>query len=229
MLVYIYAAMSLIVSPIAMRSTLVTHNKGAINMMFPNAGNIDTTYNELTTVYKHKLEHTSQYKNPTVHSTVHSLLSTMEITKPFINFYNSIKIKSQEKANELLYKMNKKTKVYIHIEQLIPHSEIYHIGITFKTVSSQVRYDMVGKSMDKYTDASIGGKHSLYSTTLLWEYTDKTLDEVMEFEKNMEHQYVLGVNDCRHYVRLLTAWACDKPTPIWLLAKLANQIRRTEQ
>jgi hypothetical protein len=223
MFFYIYIAIGLIISPFATRTVHVTHNRQNINFMIPNAGNINTTDRNYDTVFKNKQILTSGYENPQWRS---SPIEDNTITAT--NFYNSAESNSHDKVNEFLYLLNKKTKVYIHIEQLIPHNDIYHIGITFKTRSSQVRYDMVGKSMDRYAPESKEVRFQLYSTTLLWEYTDKTLDEVLEFEKNMQHNYILGINDCRHYVRYMTTWACDKPTPIWTLDILVNKIRNAE-
>lgn len=223
MFLYIYFAIRLIISPFATRTVQVTHNRHNINFMIPNAGNINITDRNYDSVFKNKQIPTDGYENPQLGSSPDE-----DNTITATNFYNSEENKSRDKVNEFLYLLNKKTKIYIHIEQLIPHSDIYHIGITFKTRSSQVRYDMVGKSMDRYAPVSNGDRVQLYSTTLLWAYTDKTLDEVLEFEKNMQHNYILGVNDCRHYVRYMTTWACDKPTPIWSLDILVRKIRNAE-
>jgi hypothetical protein len=223
MFFYIYIAIGFIISPFATRTVRVTHNRRYINFMIPNSGNINTTDKNYKTVFKNKQILTIGYDNPQLQS---SPVENNTIT--VTNFYNSIESNPHDKVNEFLYLLNKKTKVYIHIEQLIPHSDIYHIGITFKTLSSQVRYDMVGKSMNRYARVSKDVKSQLYSTTLLWEYTDKTLDEVLEFEKNMQNYYILCVNDCRHYVRYMTTWACNKPTPIWTLDILVRKIRNAE-
>jgi len=59
--------------------------------------------------------------------------------------------------------------------------------------------------------------------TIYWGETSKTLDEVVEFEKTMQKKYILGINDCRHYVNRFSRWALNKRTPIWKLDKLWNQ------
>ena len=58
--------------------------------------------------------------------------------------------------------------------------------------------------------------------TIYWGETSKTLDEVVEFEKTMQKKYILGINDCRHYVNRFSRWALNKRTPIWKLDKLWN-------
>ena len=58
--------------------------------------------------------------------------------------------------------------------------------------------------------------------TIYWGETCKTLDEVVEFEKTLQKKYILGINDCRHYVNRFSRWALNKRTPIWSLDKLWN-------
>ena len=61
---------------------------------------------------------------------------------------------------------------------------------------------------------------NLYTKTLFWDYSNKTIDEIIEYEKTIDHKYILGIYDCRHYVRNLTYWSCNNPTPVWKLTKL---------
>ena len=58
--------------------------------------------------------------------------------------------------------------------------------------------------------------------TIYWGKTSKTLEEVVEFEKTLQKKYILGINDCRHYVNRFSRWALNKRTPIWSLDKLWN-------
>ena len=58
--------------------------------------------------------------------------------------------------------------------------------------------------------------------TIYWGETSKSLTEVVEFEKTMQKKYILGINDCRHYVNRFSRWALNKRTPIWKLDKLWN-------
>ena len=60
--------------------------------------------------------------------------------------------------------------------------------------------------------------------TIYWGETNKTLEEVQLFEKTLQRKYILGINDCRHYVNRFSKWALNKHTPIWNLHKLWNQI-----
>ena len=215
MLIYMYAAMSLIVSPFSSRTVEINYNRMLPRYIVTPGGNIDSMNN--------------RYEN-SISMRAREIVSAMERERA-TKFYNIIKRNSQDKINEFLFLVNKKTKVYIHLDQLIPDTDIYHIGITFKTASSRVRYDMMGSEIWGLSVAITRGlriKKELHSTTILWEYTDKTLDEVLKFEKNMKHKYILGVNDCRHYVRSMTTWACEKPTPIWSLDKLVHKMRDME-
>tara|TARA_Y100000746_G_scaffold225979_1_gene230434 strand:+ start:198 stop:884 length:687 start_codon:yes stop_codon:yes gene_type:complete len=132
-------------------------------------------------------------------------------------------LKPRNIKNETLYLMNKKTKVYIHIELIFPRTNIYHIGVTFKSIVSDIRYDIRGINLDNlYNFFTENLNNELYSKTLFWDYSDKTLNEIIQYEKNIEHKYILGIYDCRHYVRNLTYWSCNKPTPIWKLIKLID-------
>ena len=63
---------------------------------------------------------------------------------------------------------------------------------------------------------------------IYWGISNKTLKEIIEFEKTLNKKYVLGFNDCRHYSRSLTTWALDKPTPIWRLSKLFNKYKKNK-
>ena len=58
--------------------------------------------------------------------------------------------------------------------------------------------------------------------TIYWGKTSKTLTEVVEFEKTLQKKYILGINDCRHYVNRFSRWALNKRTPIWSLDELWN-------
>ena len=67
----------------------------------------------------------------------------------------------------------------------------------------------------------------LPNKTIYWGETSKTLTEVVEFEKTMQKKYILGINDCRHYVNRFSRWALNKRTPIWKLDKLWNVTSNT--
>ena len=58
--------------------------------------------------------------------------------------------------------------------------------------------------------------------TLFWGYSNKTIDEIVEYENSMEYRYILGIYDCRHYVRNLTKWTTNKSTPVWSLDRLVK-------
>jgi hypothetical protein len=60
---------------------------------------------------------------------------------------------------------------------------------------------------------------------VLWGYTERTWEEIIAFEnQNLCKQYVLGVYDCRHYVREFSEWSTGRPTPVWRLFELYESI-----
>ena len=48
-------------------------------------------------------------------------------------------------------------------------------------------------------------------------------EEILEFEKSLHKRYILGFNDCRHYVNRFTGWCLSNPTPIWKLHRVWNE------
>jgi hypothetical protein len=138
------------------------------------------------------------------------------------NNFETLKLLSQDNniiknklLNEAKFLLNRRTKVYIHLEQLITHTNIYHIGISFKTIFRTIRYDIRPDNFVSLENLPYN-THTKYKT-LFWDYSIKTINEIEEYEKNMDFKYFLGVNDCRHYVNNLTLWSSNNPTPIWRL------------
>jgi len=142
---------------------------------------------------------------------------------------------------------NLKTQVHLHLEKFNNDLNLYHIGISFKNEDTVLRYDYRPfcepsiceyKTINSVSTTSTGLVNKevrfidkLYrfyipenvpNKTIYWGETSKTLDEVVEFEKTMQKKYILGINDCRHYVNRFSRWALNKRTPIWKLDKLWN-------
>ena len=144
---------------------------------------------------------------------------------------------------------NPKTQVHLHLEKFNNELNLYHIGISFKNEDTILRYDyrpFCEPSICEFkTVASITSVNSvspvlnkelrfidklyrfyipekLPNKTIYWGETSKSLTEVVEFEKTMHKKYILGINDCRHYVNRFSRWALNKRTPIWKLDKLWN-------
>lgn len=44
--------------------------------------------------------------------------------------------------NGLNFLLNRRTKVYLHLEQLFYITNIYHIGISFYNIFNNIRYDI---------------------------------------------------------------------------------------
>jgi len=148
---------------------------------------------------------------------------------------------------------NPKTQVHLHLEKFNNELNLYHIGISFKNEDIVLRYDYrpfcdptkceyktinnIGVSSIGVSSTSVINKEvrlidkiykfyipeTLANKTIYWGETSKTLDEVVEFEKTLQKKYILGINDCRHYVNRFSRWALNKRTPIWKLDKLWNQ------
>ena len=135
--------------------------------------------------------------------------------KNIITFDYKNTIKDLDIKNNIDFFLNKKTKIYIHLEQLIPYTNIYHIGVSFKKVFRSIRYDL------RWIDIPLVYNTKTKSYDLFWDYSDYNIDEIIKYEKNLKFNYILGIYDCRHYVRNLTLWSCNNPTPIW---KLINYI-----
>jgi len=138
---------------------------------------------------------------------------------------------------------NLKTHVHLHLEKFNNDLNLYHIGISFKNEDTVLRYDYRPfcdpakcEYKTSFTIVNAANKElrfvdKLYrfyipenvpNKTIYWGETSKTLDEVVQFEKTLQKNYILGINDCRHYVNKFSRWALNKNTPIWKLDKLWN-------
>lgn len=161
-----------------------------------------------------KISETFNYNFDIISNHLHPNFSFNNITNLILK-----KVRPRNFNNELLFLFNKKVKIYIHIEQLFSKTNIYHIGITFKSIGGNVRYDVHGFNIDNLYNLL---SYNLYSKTIFWDYSNKTIKEIIDYEKNLDYRYILGIYDCRHYVKNLTKWACDNPTPVWKLYKLID-------
>jgi len=60
----------------------------------------------------------------------------------------------------------------------------------------------------------------IYSKELYLGTSNYSIDEIIELEKDLNKKYILGLNDCRHYVNNLCILTLNKEIPIWNLEKL---------
>tara|TARA_Y100000389_G_scaffold196955_1_gene230683 strand:- start:545 stop:958 length:414 start_codon:yes stop_codon:yes gene_type:complete len=118
-----------------------------------------------------------------------------------------------------LLKTNNKVKVYIHINNIVPVLNIYHIGVSFNDSINTLRYDIYDEKLISYL-RYLPKNYNQNEKTIFWGYSDKTIHEISDYETNMEYNYVLGFQDCRHYCSNLTQWTTGKSSPIWNLTKL---------
>ena len=136
------------------------------------------------------------------------------------------------------------TKVYINIEK--PNKIITHTGITFENNNNKIRYDfrafnkdddyltteesrknvtlMFPKIDPKFFDYKGFSEYrtniTFFSKEILLGETDYSLKEIIEYEKTINKNYILGLYDCRHYVNELTLWSLNMSIPIWNLDRL---------
>ena len=61
---------------------------------------------------------------------------------------------------------------------------------------------------------------TFFSKEIFLGETNYSLQEIIEYEKNMNKIYILGFYDCRHYVNELTKWCLNFSIPIWNLDSL---------
>ena len=148
--------------------------------------------------------------------------------------------------------INPKTQVHLHLERFNDDFNLYHIGISFKNNNSLLRYDYRPfcepnkcdfKTVNTINTINVNSNGAVASNkqqtfidklyrfyipenvpnkTIYWGETSKSLEEVEQFEKTLPKKYILGINDCRHYVNRISLWALNKRTPIWSLEKLWN-------
>jgi len=149
--------------------------------------------------------------------------STKIINSNLKKYTSSLYLKSLNKnfniKNEFKFLFNERTKVYIHIQQLFTNTNIFHIGISFYNVNNNIRYDLRGYNIENINFLN----KNLYYETIFWGYSNKSLKQIIDYESKLEYKYILGIYDCRHYVRNLTSWSMNKPTPIWKLNKLLKK------
>jgi len=60
----------------------------------------------------------------------------------------------------------------------------------------------------------------LYSNEIFLGETNYSLSDIINYEKTIDKNYILCINDCRHYVNTLTKWSINREIPIWNLEKL---------
>lgn len=223
MIFFMYYLITFILNIHSLMKLPIVHNKRNLNLL----NNLDSieemklfmnNYKKTVTHSKflkeEKISEIFNYNLDVIVTHFHPNFSLNNITNVILK-----KVRPRNLKNELLFLLNKKVKVYIHIEQLFTKTNIFHIGITFKSIGGNVRYDIHGFNIDNLYNLL---SYNLYSKTIFWDYSNKTIKEIIDYEKNLNYRYILGIYDCRHYVKNLTKWACDNPTPVWKLYKLID-------
>ena len=103
-----------------------------------------------------------------------------------------------------------KTRTYLHIEKFSKKLTLLNKSLKLNNEDIYpfefLRYRLNDNTME--------------TIDIYWGLSNKTLKEIIEFEKGLNKNYFVGINDCRHYSRELTKWALDKPSPVWKLNKL---------
>ena len=148
----------------------------------------------------------------------------LTITNNKLKKFFPYKIYQNEPFNiidESEYLFNNRIKIYIHLEELIGNTNIYHIGVSFNSILDNVRYDLRGYNVN--FNYNIFNK-DLREYTIFWGYSNKTIEEIKRYEESLRFKYILGWYDCRHYVKNLTIWSCGDPTPVWNINSLIKKI-----
>ena len=135
----------------------------------------------------------------------------IDLKKGFSEAYDNFNLK-----DEIDFLLNRKIKIFIHLEQLIYNTNIYHIGISFCSIYKSTRYDIRWITIPSV----IKSNYTYKTRTIFWDYSNKDIESVINYEHSLKYKYILGIYDCRHYVKNLTTWACNKPTPVWKLYTL---------
>ena len=147
----------------------------------------------------------------------------------------------------LLFVINP-TKIYLNLDKF--NNFIIHSGITFENNERKIRYDFRAFNKNntyitnKYTRQNVNSmfpnlfntksihnyinynylynKVKYESTIIYWGLSNFSIEELIEIENNLDKNYLLGINDCRHYVNELCKIALNKEIPIWNLNSLIN-------
>ena len=140
------------------------------------------------------------------------------------------------------------TKIYLNLDKF--NNFIIHSGITFENNERKIRYDFRAFNKNntyitnKYTRQNVNSmfpdlfntksihnninynylynKVKYESTIIYWGLSNFSIEELIEIENNLDKNYLLGINDCRHYVNELCKIALNKEIPIWNLNSLIN-------
>jgi hypothetical protein len=120
-----------------------------------------------------------------------------------ISFENNYKI--------LRYDFKKDGENYLTVSKLkfIPDSIMYLNGEFIVDDYIPETYDILKSRYNKNVEVE--------TVTIPWGITNYSFKEIEEFEESLHMKYILGIYDCRHYVRRFTKWATCKATPVWKL------------
>lgn len=140
--------------------------------------------------------------------------------------------------------------VFIHLDKFSNRHNLLHVGVSFHDVYGSMRFDFrpnnKGKSyltttattqiidmgslflhtypVAEYVDkefAEYRANRRIETRSIYWGKTLKSWDNILSFEKyDLSQRYVIGVYDCRHYVKRFTYWSTGKGTPVWSLHRL---------
>lgn len=147
------------------------------------------------------------------------IYDNIDILKNINNIQHVYKYNNINIYNELLFLLNLKTKVYINISKIIPYTNIYHIGIMFITIKGCDFYELSNDLGLHFLEIIPGANEY---EEIFWGYTNRTLQDICEYEKTLNNTYILGLYDCRHYTRDLSNWTTYNPTPVWKLKDIVN-------
>ena len=79
---------------------------------------------------------------------------------------------------------------------------------------------------NEYRNTLVFDTDNIYKKNIFWGITNKSHNDILNYERDIlrKKKYKIGLYDCRHFVNEFTIWSLDKPTPIWKLKKLWDDI-----
>lgn len=114
--------------------------------------------------------------------------------------------------------------VTLHLKRIIPRSNVMHAGISFRSAHRAMRFDFGPSKFDARHIGTWFARRGAPEQTVdvAWGATNRTWPEIVQFERDVlrRRRYLLGVYDCRHYVRDFADWSVGEPTPVWRLEEL---------
>lgn len=80
-------------------------------------------------------------------------------------------------------------KVFLNIDKIYPNLPLYHVA------------PVINKKAFHFTPQFTQIEKTNQANSIFIGYTNKSLDDIKFFEEQLNHEYILFFNDCRHYTK----------------------------